>query len=436
MIRKIKKHIPKKIILQYHRILAYAASVIYQNPSKNITVIGVTGTDGKTSTTIIISQLLDLLGYKTAYTTTAEFKLGDKKWTNATKQTMQGRFALQKFIKQAVKENCSHIVIETSSQGIEQFRHIGIQYDIAVFTNLSPDHIEAHGSLENYRKEKEKLFNIVGNAKYKQEIPKKLIINEDDEAAEFFKKYNAEIVDTYAVKKSAKFKASGVQVKNSTQYFDMEYQDAVYQAKTQLLGTFNIYNILSAIGVAATFEPDIKKIIELVSKIKPIPGRLESIQEGQDFMVLVDYAHAENALENVLKTAKTISQNNVISVLGSCGGGRDVEKRPRLGKIAATYADIVIVTNEDPYDEDPMDIITAVADGAKKEGKKEGSSLLLIEERKKAIKKAIALGQTGDVIIITGKGSEQSMVVKNEKKIPWDDREITRSILRNKGSNQ
>lgn len=430
MVKKIKKIIPKEAVLKYHKWLALFAATIYGNPSKNATVIGVTGTDGKTSSTIIISQLLDALGHKTAYMTTAEFKIADKKWINKTKQTMQGRLKLQKFIKEAVEQGCSHIVIETSSQGIEQSRHIGIQYDVAVFTNLSPDHIEAHGSFENYRKEKEKLFEIVSAATYKPKIEKKMVINADDKAAHYFKAYNHSRSSTYSIHADADYRAENIHVVDEKTEFTLVYKEEKIHIKTELFGEFNVYNLLDAIAATHGLGEDLHKCAKAAGLIKPIPGRLEKIDEGQDFFVFVDYAHAENALENVLKTAKEITDGNIISVLGSCGGGRDIEKRPRLGAIAAKYAQTVIVTNEDPYDEDPMAIIAAVAEGAEKSGKIKKENLYQIEDRKEAIKKAVSAANTGDIVIITGKGSEQSMVVKNEKKIPWDDRDVARNALK------
>lgn len=439
---RVKKIIPKKGLLMYHKALALFARAIYQNPSKKMTVIGVTGTDGKTSSVILISEMLDAAGKVNAYMTTAEFKIADKKWTNETKQTMPGRFRLQKLLQDAVRAGCTHVIVETSSQGIEQFRHLGIDYDVALFTNLSEDHLEAHGSFENYRYEKIKLFQKVASDKRKVNIPKVHVVNTaDPEAAAFAEVggvdrtigFMIEGDHTHVAHAEDTFIASKVaQSGDGTSFLVQEASGAdqrEYTVDTSLIGRFNVYNMLGAAAVVRSVGISETFIQKALSEMKGIPGRLELIGEGQDFTVIVDYAHAENALRKVFEVVKPLSKGKIISVLGSCGGGRDVKKRPILGKIAAENADIVIVTNEDPYDEDPEKIISQVAGGARKEGKIEDESLFIVPERRDAIELALKKAKTGDIVLLTGKGSEQCIMGKSGEKIPWDDRKVAKELI-------
>lgn len=440
---RVKKVIPKKLLLWYHRALAVLAKILYGNPSGKLTVIGVTGTDGKTSSVILISEMLEAAGIINAYMTTAEFKVADRKWVNETKQTMPGRFQLQKLLRQAVDNGCTHVAIETSSQGIEQFRHIGVTYDVAVFTNLSEDHIEAHGSFEKYRSEKVKLFKKVSHRPSKRGVPTVHIVNATDpEAVHFLSTGDADLqigfmiegdentvpgLEKTIIAKNDQFSGAGL-------IFDIEStifgKKESHHIETSLVGRFNIYNILGAVAAVRAIGVGMDAVEKALKEMVGIPGRLEVVGEGQDFSVIVDYAHAENALENVFQTVKPLAQGKVISVLGSCGGGRDIDKRPRLGKIAAEHAEIVIVTNEDPYDEDPLKIIDQVAQGVQRGGKVKNESYFVVPDRRDAIELAIKKAEPGDVILLTGKGSEQCIMSKDGEKIPWDDRKVVREILR------
>lgn len=445
---RIKKMIPRRLLLEYHHALAVFAKVLYGNPSDKLTVIGVTGTDGKTSSVILISEMLEAAGIVNAYMTTAEFKVADRKWINETKQTMPGRFQLQKLLRQAVDNGCTHVVIETSSQGIEQFRHIGVTYDVAVFTNLSEDHIEAHGSFEKYRAEKVKLFKKVSRRPQKKDIPTVHVVNAaDPEAVHFVSAGSADLqvgfmiegdentvpgLDKTLVAKNDRFNGSGL-------VFDIEStvgEKKELHIETSLVGRFNIYNILGAAAAVQAIGVEMRAVKKAMQEMSGIPGRLEVISEGQDFSVIVDYAHAENALENIFETIKPLAKGKVISVLGSCGGGRDVEKRPRLGKIAAKNADVVIVTNEDPYDEDPLKIIDQVALGVERGGKIKDETYFVVPDRKDAVELAIKKAEPGDVVLLTGKGSEQCIMGKDGEKIPWDDRKAAREALKEAQSSQ
>lgn len=438
----IKKFIPGFVLALYYKSLAIMADVFYGNPSGKLIVIGVTGTNGKSSAVNLIGRILEETGQKVGWTSSINFKVGEKEWLNDTKMTMLGRFKLQKLLKEMVKAGCRYAVIETSSEGIKQFRHLGVNYDIAVFTNLTPEHIESHGGFENYKKAKLKLFKHTANATRKkindQQIKKVSVVNIDDEHGSDFLQFQTDEAWGYGIEErgtaniSRIVKAQNIEVNQGGVKFGVKGTEF----SLKLLGEFNIYNSLSAIAVALSQGIDLNICKNVLEKVEGLPGRMEFIEEGQNFKVLVDYAPEPASLEQLYKTIKLSKIQNpesrVIHILGSCGGGRDIARRPILGSIAAKNADIVIITNEDPYDDIPSMIIDDVAEGAIKAGKMLDKNLFKIEDRGEAIKKAVGLAQENDLIIITGKGCEQVIVIAKGKKIPWDDRKKMREAIRNK----
>lgn len=429
----IKKLIPKSVFAVYHKALALLATVFYGSPSEKMIVIGVTGTNGKSSTVKLIANALESNGAKVGATSTVEFKVAEKEWLNNTKMTMLGRFQLQKLLKQMNDAGCKYAVVEVSSEGIVQHRHTGINFDYVVFTNLTPEHIESHGGFENYKKAKGQLFKSLTQRPHKQfrdkKIPKIIVANKDDEHSSYFLSFKADKKLIFSTKDSmSDVFATNISV--SPQGASFEARDKQFNLK--LVGAFNVYNCLPAIAIGLNEDIDLDKIRNSLEKVKVIPGRMESINEGQNFNIIVDYCPEPYSMEKMYETVGKIEKNTVIHVLGSCGGGRDIARRPILGKMAGEKADYVIVTNEDPYDDDPMEIIDDVAQGAREAGKILDQNLFRILDRKKAIEKAISLAKENDLVLITGKGSEQAMVVKNNEKIPWDDREVVRELLKNR----
>ena len=435
----VKKFIPKSLLLFYHNLLTRTADIFYDHPSRKMIIIGVTGTTGKTTVCNLIAKILEEAGFKVGLTTTANFKIADKEWVNDLKQTMLGRFALQRLLSQMVQAGCQYAVIETTSEGIAQYRHLGIDYDLAVFCNLTPEHIERHGSFENYNQAKGKLFASLSKNKkqllvnnQQLTINKVSIVNLDDEHAGYFLGFGADEKIGYSIKnqryksKIKKIKAENIGLSSGGVNFNVQG----ISINLKLLGKFNVSNALAAICVGLSQNIDLNIIKKALEKVRNMPGRMEIINEGQDFTVIVDYAHEPVGLENVYQTIQLMAPKRIISLLGSQGGGRDVRKRPVLGKLAAQYTDDVIVTNEDPYDEDPQAIIDQVTAGALEKDKVLGQNLWKILNRKEAIKKAILLAKAGDIVVITGKGSEKHIVSKNNKKIPHDDRDVVRQILR------
>ena len=416
----IKKFIPSFLINFYHFLLAFLGALIYQFPARRLKVIGVTGTNGKSTVAEMITKIFEdsnppttlplasgeraPTGYKVASLSSIKFKIGEKEWPNTLRMTMPGRLKLQRFLRQAVDSGCQYVVLEVTSEGIKQYRHKFIDFDVAVFTNLAPEHIEAHGSFEKYRETKGKLFQATKNIH---------IINIDDENAEYFLQFPAERKYTYGLNQG-------------------DVNNRNLQLNLRLIGDFNIYNALAAISVGISQGIDLETCKSAVEKIKGIPGRMEEVI-SQPFKVFVDYAFTPNALEKVYQTLSS----KLVCVLGACGGGRDKWKRPVLGELAAKYCDKVIVTNEDPYNEDPIEIIDQVANGALKEIRvnprsypRKSASIYKILDRREAIRKSLELAKPGDIVIITGKGCEPSICVTGGKKIPWDDREVAREEIK------
>lgn len=401
----IKKFIPKFVLNLYHFKWAFLGALFFGFPGfdKKIKIIGVTGTSGKSTTCNLITSIIEEGGYKVASLSTVRFKIGEKEWENKYKMTMPGRWVIQKFLWQAKKAGCNFVVLEVTSQGIEQFRHKFINFDTAVFTNLSPEHIEAHGGFEKYKSEKLKLFKACKNIH---------VINKDDKNSEDFLKIPA--------KQKIKFS-----------FIDWEK----YNFKLNLIGDFNIMNALSAVAVAKVYGIDLEVCKKALEKVKGVAGRMEVVQE-QPFKVVVDYAHTPEQLEAVYKSLISnskfqISNSPLICVLGSCGGGRDKWKRPVLGQLAEKYCKEIILTNEDPYDENPLLILDEIKSGFSK-FEIRNLKFEVVLDRKEAIKKAIKIAKNGDCVIITGKGSEPWMCVENGKKIPWSDKEIVKEALNNK----
>jgi len=404
----IKKFTPKLLLRMYHFCLALLGAVIFGFPGKdkNLKIIGVTGTSGKSTTVDFITRIFEEAGNKVASQSSIRFKIGEDEWENKYKMTMPGRFVIQKFLNQAKKAKCKYVVLEVTSEGIRQFRHKFINFDTAVFTNLTPEHIESHGGFENYRKEKIKLFRATKNIH---------VMNIDDENIKYFLETTAKRKLGFGIKS----------IKNVSLENGISFELSGQKFNLNLSGGFNIYNAMAAISVARAYGTSLEVCKKALEK-RPadggypgIPGRMEIVAESP-IKVIVDYAHTPAQLEAVYKTFK---DKKMVCVLGSCGGGRDKWKRPVLGELAAQYCGEIIITNEDPYDESPMDIINQVAQSAGVKAKK-------ILDREEAIKIAIKSAKQGDVVIITGKGSEPWMCIENGKKIPWDDRQIARDVVK------
>lgn len=411
----------KFIFSAYHFLLALIGSIYYRFPSEALFVVGVTGTKGKSTVLDILSSILERHGERTAVLTSVRRKVGEKNEINKTGNTMPGRFAIQQFLREAVRAHCTVALIEVTSQGVVQHRHRFIAWDAAGFTNLAPEHIESHGSFEVYRAAKVGFFSYVMRSKKKKHL---FAINSADGASSFFRAavvhdMRATVIDfsrdAFVQKLCTIRTIRGVGIGPS--------------CNTWIATSFNLENAACATSLAAARGVPWETIVSALDAFSGVPGRLEYVQR-EPFAVVVDYAHTPESLEAIYKTLKP-KIGKLIGVLGSCGGGRDTWKRPFFGTIADKYCDEIILTEEDPYDEKPEHILSEIKTGIKTlESRIARHNFMEITNRGEAIKKAIAIAKNGDVVVITGKGSEPWIHYANRKKISWSDVKAAEEALK------
>ncbi len=444
------KIVPKKIRNLRHLFYAWWGSVKYHHPSEKLLVVGITGTSGKSSTVFFLRQALEALGFKVGSLSTIDFSVAGENKLNDKKMTMLGRMQIQKYLREMVDKKCDVAIVETTSEGAVQYRHRFINYDTIILTNFYPEHIESHGSFENYKKAKLSIFAHVAKGKRKKlagkNVGKTAIINIGNQYAAEFADFGfdtrlgfgvalphqvvskpTEITKTYL--------AEAVQVSSQGLSFSVEEHRFVTKLFGEPIGNACefFFNLLAVIATLRSLGNDWFDIQEALTRVSLAPGRLEFITEAEafGFGVIVDYAFEPVAMTKLYETVKLFSPTRIIHVFGATGGGRDVERRFTVGALVGKQADICIVTNEDPYDDDPVAIMNDVKTAVLKVGKKLDHNLFLIEDRAKAIQYAIDLAEVGDCVLVTGKGSEQAIVVKGEL-IPWDDREQVRQALQKK----
>lgn len=410
--------------LLYHKMLAIAAAVYYRFPSRFLNVIAVTGTKGKTTTTNLIAGVLAEAGYKVGMTSTILFQVGDLKWSNTTKITTLGPFFLQRMLRRMVNDRCTHAVLEVSSHAIHQNRIWGVNVDTAVFTNIGEDHLEYHGGPENYLRIKGLLFARLNRSAHKARIPKVSVLNKEDPNFNYFDQFLADKKYTYGLSGATCY-ATDVQALPSGSVFMLHVPNNQVEVKLGLPGDFNILNSLAAATVALANNINVSVIKTALEKASSIPGRYEVIDCGQNYNIIVDYAHTHESLENLLGLYKRLTKGKLYAVFGATGGGRDKGKRPKMGAAADKHADMIILTDDDPYEEDEWKIIQDVSAGIKRE---EGDRLWKIPHREEAIKLALTLARDGDTVVIAGKGAEEIQMIGGQA-VEWDDRKVVRALL-------
>ncbi len=430
----LKQFISPTTINNLHKTQATIAALRHGSPAKKLIIIGVTGTNGKTSVCHYITQLLEESGKKVGMLTTVAISINGKRELNKTKMTTLDSMTLQGYLKRMVDAGCTHAVVETTSHALEQNRVHGLYYDTVVFTNLTHEHLDYHKTMEEYQKAKEKLF---------ANRPRVMIVNADDPASPDFLKYPATRKYSFGINdqlrpKNAPLKPDFVAstLKNTPDGTSFEITTPFESTTltTPLMGRFTVANILAAVAVAIEHGVTMPQIKDTVAKLRPVEGRLEPVECGQPFSVIVDFAHTPDALQQVYSSLRPLVKGRLIAVLGSMGD-RDKTKRPILGALASRFADFVIVTNEDPATEDPQTIMNEVASGiprgrpnSEKTKNEEGEWWWRIPDRRDGIAKALGLAKPGDMVIITGKGGEHVMLV-GEKLIPWNDVNVVKEIL-------
>lgn len=401
--------------------LQIVVPAFWDYPGRQLRMIGITGTNGKTTTSYLIHAILREAGHKTGLIGTIQILIGDKKLPvhNTTPNVVD----LQRILATMVDEGMEYAVMEVSSHALDQDRVAGCEFDTAVFTNLTQDHLDYHKTMENYRQAKAKLFaGLAAGTK----PGKTAVVNIDDEAGAFMLEHTTAERITYAIK-AEKADLRAVEVHLHASGADFAVQGGFGRIKLQLAitGLFNVYNVLGAVGAALAEEIPLGVIAKALTVFRGVPGRFELIDCGQPFAVVVDYAHTPDGLENILRTAREITPHHIITVFG-CGGDRDRTKRPIMGRIAAELSDAVIATSDNPRSEDPTSILAEVMTGVRE--KIGNKAVEAIPDRRQAIFVAIAMAQPGDTVIIAGKGHEDYQILK-DKTIHFDDREVARAAL-------
>ncbi len=416
-ITNIKRLTPDKVLEwlrpPYHFLLAYLADLWFRHPSRSLTVIGVTGTKGKSSVSEIMSRILTANGHKVATLSTIHFRIGEETEPNLYKMTMPGRFFVQKFLHDAVKAGCTHAVIEITSEGARQFRHRFLELDALIFTNLTPGHIEYHGSFDKYKAAK---LSIAERVQKSKKPTRCLVANIDDEHGPDFLKFKVENLLPNSLKDLSLYSLHRDSV-------SLVFGDTTI--RVPLVGLFNVYNILACITLARAYGITLNTIDRALRDIPPIAGRVEQFVSAKNakrqVTAVVDYAHTPDSLE---KLYQAFPESYKICVLGNTGGGRDTWKRPEMGAIAGRYCDEIILTNEDPYDENPRVIVEQMAKGIEDKAK-----LKIIMDRKEAIATAIKNAPSGAYVLVSGKGTDPFIMGPNGSKLPWSDAKLVKAEL-------
>jgi UDP-N-acetylmuramoyl-L-alanyl-D-glutamate--2,6-diaminopimelate ligase len=400
--------------------LALSAARFYGHPGRRLRVIGVTGTNGKTTTTHLISAIYRVQGARAGLIGTLYTRIGDL--VIEGERTTPESLDLQNMLRRMVDEGITTVVMEVSSHALALHRVTGLEFDVAVFTNLTQDHLDFHAGIEDYYKAKEQLFTgLTGRGAKKG--PKLAVINRDDAYGERLIGSTTARVVTYGTG-VADVRGRDIILKRNGTDLVVEGSWGRTPLSLRLVGQFNVYNALAgfAVGMAEGFPVD--RTARALENAKPVPGRFEHIDIGQDFTVVVDYAHTPDGLENVLRAARSLTRGRVITVFG-CGGDRDTAKRGLMGTVAGRLADFTVITSDNPRSEDPLAIIRAVEAGIKTAGQERYA---VQPDRREAVRQALNLAGAGDMVVIAGKGHENYQII-GDQKLPFDDREVAREIL-------
>lgn len=418
-----RKVLPKSALVglekSYRKSRAKIISARFGNPARDLRVIAVTGTNGKTTTVNFLNEILKEAGYRTAMFSTANIEIAGEQTVNDTNSTTATVARLQKFFRDAKKADVEFALIEATSHALDQYKFEGVPIEMAIMTNLTQDHLDYHKTMENYAAAKAKLFEM---------NPNLVVLNADDEWFDYFNNFATESQKiTYGEGESADVKIEKFKLYKKGSEAKLRIDNNVeLEIATNLPGEFNIYNMTAAAAGAYLLGISLKDIQEGIANLEGVSGRFEYATPGLPFDTIVDYAHTPDALEKLLKSAKEISKNRTILVFGACGD-RDREKRPIMGKIAQDLADRIIITDEENYTEDATQIREEIISGISKKNEKLPANIQEIPDRKEAIRKALQIAGKGDIVLITGLGHEVYRVIDGEK-TPWNDTQIVREI--------
>ncbi|TAK10363.1 MAG: UDP-N-acetylmuramoyl-L-alanyl-D-glutamate--2,6-diaminopimelate ligase [Candidatus Manganitrophaceae bacterium] len=416
---KDRKADPPLVYIQVadaRQALAHLASYFYGNPTDGLHLIGVTGTNGKTTTAFLAQALLRTAGFKTGLIGTVRFDLGDTLRT-AT-HTTPGALELQSLFAEMRKAGTTHVVMEVSSHALDQGRVEGCWFDAAIFTNLTQDHLDYHGTLEAYFAAKRKLFDQTGMT----------LVNLDDS---WGKRIRNEIPGRcwgYGIAERGDFYPKAMEIGPKGIEMTVASPLGEMEIRSPLVGRYNVYNLLAAIGAGAALGLSKESIVSGVAAMTGVPGRFEKIDAGQRFLVIVDYAHTEDALDRLLQAVADLHPSRIITVFG-CGGDRDRGKRPKMGAVSARHSDVTLLTSDNPRSEPPLTIIQEIEAGLRSADA--SAHYEILPNRREAIERAIDLAEAGDAVVIAGKGHEDYQIIGAER-LPFDDREVARAALERK----
>lgn len=414
--------VPVIVVKDTHRALAEIANHYFQNPTEAFSLIGVTGTNGKTTVSHLIEKVHRDQHQKTGLIGTINIKIGDEEFE--TKNTTPEPLLLQKQFAKMREQNVDTAVMEVSSHALTLGRVRGCDYDIAVFTNLSQDHLDYHGTMAEYRQAKGLLFAQLGNT-YHSDQKKIAVLNADDDASSDYEKMTSAHIFSYGIEKPADVNASGIAFSANGTTFKLHTPEEEREVKLKLTGKFSVYNALAAIAACLASRIELSDILTSLEAIEGVPGRFELVDEGQNFPVIVDYAHTPDSLENVLTTVREMAKGKVFAIVG-CGGDRDRTKRPLMAKIATRIADTTVLTSDNPRSENPEHILDDMVEGV-------NGHYVRITDRAEAITHAIKQASEGDVVLIAGKGHETYQVI-GENVYDFDDRVVASQAIKERQS--
>jgi UDP-N-acetylmuramoyl-L-alanyl-D-glutamate--2,6-diaminopimelate ligase len=408
-------------------------------PSRRLKIIGVTGTDGKTTVAHLIHAVLTAAGHRTGMISTVSALFGQESYGTGLHTTTPDAPDVQAYLARMVAAGSEYGVLEATSHGLAQHRVGACDFDVAVVTNITHEHLDFHGSHDAYVAAKALLFESLSRGHRKPGVPKVAILNADDSSFERLQSIPADVQLTYGRSESADVRAVNIRYAPSATRFTVEVrrtaahaQSSSFELKTSLIGEYNVYNCLAAVAVGFSHSIEVEAIQRGIAGMKGVIGRMERIDEGQDFLAFVDFAHTPRALEVALETVRRITDGQVIVVFG-CAGLRDVQKRAWMGRIAGRLADRVVITAEDPRTEPLDEIMAQIAHGCQEAGRQESEDYWRIGDRAEAIAFAVRMAEAGDVVIVTGKGHERSMCFGSDEE-PWSDHAALRAALREGGS--
>ncbi len=412
------------LVPSVRRAMALAAELFYGSPARELRLIGVTGTNGKTTTTHLIDEILQAWGKKTALLGTIKYRIGGE--TLPVLATTPEAPDLQKMLRCMRDQGVEYTIMEVSSHALEQHRVSGCDFNTAVLTNITEDHLDFHLTFDRYLAAKGKLFSQLGGSFWKGSAPRFAVLNWDDRNCDYFLRQATAQAVCYGLEDGAEVRATGIKITSEGVSYHLVSPWGHENFQLKMTGVFSVYNALAATTVALLEGVELPLIREVLERVNGVPGRFERVDVGQDFLVIVDYAHTPDGLENILKTARQFARKKIITIFG-CGGERDRSKRPIMGRIAGHYSDYCILTSDNPRGEDPWQIIEEVEAGLQ-EKKLCGSGYTIQPDRYEAIKLGIELARPDDMVIIAGKGHENYQIF-SDYTIPFSDRDVATELI-------